>query len=324
MATDKLRIMQWNCRSISTNVKYLKQYIDDVCPHVISIQSLGVNFFNLPKLNGYFYPPVTNIPDSKNGKLHTALYMRQDTQYVPIKSPVQKTCLDTYSSAIKIRLNNDTDINVVSIYYPKGPNTSNIDWINELDQSKGNWVITGDFNCHSPYWDKSCFSSSNNKFEKEIMYSNLVLLNDGRITRIPEVKGHKPSAIDLSLVSPNLADGCTWDIEDDTLGSDHLPIIINLNDYEENLDEEDMIPKFVYKKANWTGFQLSMNNIDIDFDSKDIDEIYTEITETILTAAKQNIPLIKNPRINFQIVTCGGMMNARQNARKRIGLIEIG
>ena len=255
MVSDTLRVVQWNARWISTNIKYLRQFLDEYTPHVISIQSLGVNFYNLPKLNGYFYPPVTNIPENKNGKLHTALYMRDDTQYVPILSPIPKESIDAYGSAITLKLNNLSDINIASVYYPKGPNNTTQKWLDEIDIDKKLWLITGDFNCHSPYWDKHSNHCSNTEFEGKIITSNLVILNDGRITRVPDIKNHKPSALDLTLVSPKLADLCTWDVCEDTLGSDHYPLIIDINDYEENLEEEDLIPRFNYKKADWEKYK---------------------------------------------------------------------
>ena len=91
-----------------------------------------------------------------------------------------------------------------------------------------------------------------NRLVANIVDSRLFLLNDGRITRIPDVSTHKVSAIDLSLVTPDLAVNCTWSIEEDCLGSDHLPIIIQFNENtkDDEQDTEDTIPKFQYKHAD--------------------------------------------------------------------------
>ena len=311
---DTLRILQWNSRWLSTNFKFLKQYIDEINPHVISIQSLNVNYFNLPKIQGYFYPPVTNIPDNKNSKLHTGLYMRDDTQYVPITSPVPKDSIDAYGSAIKIRFNEKEDLNIASIYLPKGPNNNNNGWIDFINNSKSNWLITGDFNSHSPYWDSKCIKSTHYEFENKILTSNLVILNDGRITRVPEVKGHRPSAIDLTFIAPKLADKCTWDIYDDSLGSDHYPIIIDINDYSETLDEEDLIPKFQYKKANWQLYKSILSNKDIDFED-DIENIFSNFKDNILDAARASIPLIKKPI--FQNKNCNVWWTDECNTKRK-------
>ena len=72
------------------------------------------------------------------------------------------------------------------------------------------------------------------------------LLNFDRITKIPNVSTHKATTIDHSLVSPDLAMNCTWHTEEDSLGSDHLPIMIELSENIKNdaSDNEDKIHNF--------------------------------------------------------------------------------
>ena len=102
--------------------------------------------------------------------------------------------------------------------------------------SNKNYVIVGDFNAHAPFGENGCTSVTCNRLVENIVDSSLCMLNDGRITRIPDVSTHKSTAIDLSLVSPDLAVNCTRYTEEDCLGSDHLPIIIDL--YENIKDDE--------------------------------------------------------------------------------------
>ena len=78
-----------------------------------------------------------------------------------------------------------------------------------------------------------------NRLVENIVDSSLCMLNDGRITRIPDVSTHKSTAIDLSLVSPDLAVNCTRYTKEDCLGSDHLPIIIDLNENIKDDEPED-------------------------------------------------------------------------------------
>ena len=69
----------------------------------------------------------------------------------------------------------------------------------------------------------------------------------------------------LSLVTPDLAVNCTWDTEEDCLGSDHLPIIIELNEIVKDDEPEDKvkIPKFQCKHANWEVYQAFLLSSDI-------------------------------------------------------------
>ena len=84
------------------------------------------------------------------------------------------------------------------------------------------------------------------------MYSSLHLFNDGSVTRIPDISSYRATAIDMSLISPELASNSTWQILADTLGSDHIPIIITLNEKPiAPYSVPDKIPKYNYKLADW-------------------------------------------------------------------------
>ena len=63
--------------------------------------------------------------------------------------------------------------------------------------------------------ENGCTSVTCNRLVENIVDSSLCLLNDGRITRIPDVSTHKATAIDLSHVTPDLAVNCTWYTEED-------------------------------------------------------------------------------------------------------------
>ena len=102
----------------------------------------------------------------------------------------------------------------------------------------------------------------------------------------------------MTLISPDLATICEWNTLDDTLNSDHLPIVTNLyikNKYCTD-PSEDKIPKYNYKLADWIKFSsllatcsLSVNDVD----GYDVETAYTEFTKTVLWAADNSIPRSK-------------------------------
>ena len=94
--------------------------------------------------------------------------------------------------------------------FPNGSKGGNTDWLKDTAISFKSYVIVGDFNAHAPFWENGCTSMTCNRLVENIVDSSLCLLNDGRITRIPDVSTHKATAIDLSLVTPDLAVNCTW------------------------------------------------------------------------------------------------------------------
>ena len=60
---------------------------------------------------------------------------------------------------------------------------------------------------------------------------------------------------------------CTRYTEEDCLGSDHLPIITELNENikDDEPEDEDKIPKFKYKHADWEAYQAFLISSDINF-----------------------------------------------------------
>ena len=115
-------------------------------------------------------------------------------------------------------------INVVNVYYPDGC-TGRTDWLTTLSADI-DWVVTGDFNAHHAMWGGTGTEARGGGavLAENIENSNLVLLNDGSSTRLPDRADHAPSAIDLSLISPTLAPSTSWEVTSDELGSDHLPL----------------------------------------------------------------------------------------------------
>ncbi|KAK3869753.1 hypothetical protein Pcinc_024981 [Petrolisthes cinctipes] len=113
--------------------------------------------------------------------------------------------------------------------------------------------------------------------------SNLVLLNDGSPTRVDDNTGNF-SVLDLSLVSPSIAASCQWLPIDDSLGSDHFPIVIK---FKSDTIKEPSAPKFNVKKADWVSFTKGVN---IEIVGETIDDKVNNIQDNILKAAMATIP----------------------------------
>ena len=123
----------------------------------------------------------------------------------------------------------------------------------------------GEFNVYAPFGENGCTSVTCNRLVENIVDSSLCILNDDRITRIPDVSTLKATAIDLSLVSPDLAVSCIWHTEEDCLGSKHLPIITELyeNIKDDEPEDQDFFSKFQYKHADWEACQPFLLSSDI-------------------------------------------------------------
>ena len=79
MGSECLNVLQWNCRSLNTNLEQLTQHLVDseICYDVLALQSIGGISFELPQIPGFHHPPYFTIFDNK---VRTATYVKKDTQ----------------------------------------------------------------------------------------------------------------------------------------------------------------------------------------------------------------------------------------------------
>jgi len=123
--------------------------------------------------------------------------------------------------------------------------------------------------------------------------NNLVILNTGQPTRINPITPSN-SAIDLTITTTNISSQTQWHIHDDTWGSDHLPIII---DIQQKLQTEENIkhnPTWSYNKANWQEYKKQGILVDSDkIIHPDINTFNNTLTKTIITLANNTIPKTK-------------------------------
>lgn len=300
---DNFQVLQWNCRSLKSNITYLLHHLNSHNYDVLLLQSLNVIPSKIPYIAGFYYPPIIKARSTDN-IIQTAIFIREKLTYIDNSSTLNINATDIYACSATIKVNGSFIINVASVYLPKGPNDQNTEWMRIFsfdDQLNGKWLIGGDFNAHSPFWEKKCELCSNNRFVENIVDSNLILLNDGSITRIPDISKHRATAIDLTLTSPEIAPLCSWETYEDSLGSDHLPIQINIslnrNPNPSHDRTKDTIPKYNYKKANWNRFKsfISSQNLDnIFYDHDDIDTLYSTFQALIIKAADLSIPKLNS------------------------------
>ena len=160
-------------------------------------------------------------------------------------------------------------------------------------------IFTGDFNAKTKLWDKECSLPNSNGFKIVNLINDLdyFALNNGDSTRIAETQGHKNSAIDLTLVTSNiLTSNVNWKVHSDTLGSDHKPQIISLDENVKN--EFSPVLKVRYKtdQADPSTFQSSFAGDGPELDilpsdkENDFDELANRVTNHILDAANKGIP----------------------------------
>ncbi|GAB0098325.1 hypothetical protein DMENIID0001_140440 [Sergentomyia squamirostris] len=97
----------------------------------------------------------------------------------------------------------------------------------EFQRRKQLEQCAGDLNAHGSMWGSDHTDGHGQEIEDWVGDNELVILNDGRNTRIA-CPPATASILDLSIVSADIAIDCSWDLYENTLGSDHYPIIISV------------------------------------------------------------------------------------------------
>lgn len=156
----------------------------------------------------------------------------------------------------------------------------------EIINSHTTVLICGDFNAFHHNW------GSNYLCPRGILINNnmdsLILLNNGRPTRIATSAKHQANPLDLTWISADLFDDIVWALEDETLGSDHLVISITMFD---NMNSEVVKIK---EKIDPDKFRMNIEGIKSD-DINTFEEFVQQV-ETARESAIKQPPKLRNPK----------------------------
>lgn len=280
MAAPVAAVLQWNCRSATSNKDDLIRLLH---LHSISIAAVSETWFKpsqLFKVSGYHCLRDDRI-DGKGG---AALLIKNSLSFSPISIKPPNSPFQLVAATV-------SDITFVSLYIPPSTPFDLPLWVHMLSKIPSPLVILGDFNAHSPLWGSSSSDPSGNKLIDLMDSLNICLLNDGSPTRISH-PGQSPSAVDITFCSPSIYPLSSWRTSLDPCGSDHYPIILNLaqrlhsNHYKNK-------SKFIIKKADWSHFRDSIQDHTISLPSPTSDNCtssYKSWTDSILKSADKSIP----------------------------------
>ncbi|CAH2098697.1 unnamed protein product [Euphydryas editha] len=148
-----------------------------------------------------------------------------------------------------------------------------------------------DFNAHHFTWSYTTNARGSQIYDSISEY-NLLSLNDGSHTRVKLVGGAvQQSSPDISVVTPDIACFLNWKVTNETLGSDHLIIIISTaSPYSPNF-----IRKRNYKSADWKSYTTYLEKSFSNFNTHGEPQLlYDSFIDNINKAADKFIPFKKN------------------------------
>lgn len=276
-----LTILQWNARSLISNGQEFKKYVEDleVKPDIICIQESWL----IPRLDFVIKGYISVRRDRDSGKGGGVItFIQRGLQYKEVRKgdDLEYVTVEVWSREGKIL--------IINFYNPCRQL--------EMQQLGGIWkdmsgkiIWCGDFNAHNTLWgDKN---DGNGEVLEEFMgEEGLICLNDGSTTRVDISRGTE-SAIDLTIVSRNVADRCEWEVlAGNMIGSDHFPILVQVG-VEVHKDSAIRGGRWLLEKADWEKFtDLSDEWLSLVDDSMSVEGLCREVSTSILAAAGEAIP----------------------------------
>lgn len=285
---NKLQIVQWNARSAVSNkyslIKCLEEHNVDIAlisetwfNKDTSIKFSGYNLVRKDRYDGYAGVAILIKKHFKFKELQIDANLRQDISICGIEIPY-----------------NNNHLKFISVYYPPNLNVNENELINIFSCTNGSRIVGGDFNAHHATWGSYKNNITGQRVISALDNLDLIILNDGSPTRL--TKENKISAVDLTLATPNVASLSHWQTITDTLGSDHFPILLQIDNHTTSQENQTVRPKSKWNtnKANWVLYDnVADNYFASNPNFQDIDEKYNYFIQGINTAAQAAIPINK-------------------------------
>lgn len=280
------KIIQWNCRSITSKKSDLIYLINKHKPCIIALSETWLKPNTFFRISGY----TCVRHDQSNGYKGTAILIKNPIPYTAFPLP-------SHSNDFSMTAIISNNICFISIYipFPTSDIMSCID--NIISNIPKPFMILGDLNSHHPSWGCSLNKNYGENLLNIIDKHNLCILNTGAPTRrtTPE---QNISAIDLSICTPELALKLSWEVLPSTYGSDHFPILISSS---HNILPTPDRPKSTVKyRTNIGDWKLFKNlaeqkiNLLTDIQHGHEQTALIDLTEALTAAADQVFPTKQN------------------------------
>ena len=270
------KIIQWNIRSLKQRLVSLSLLINSITPEIFCLQETKLEDANF-EYNGNLYKAYHHINKSKKiAAGGTSIFIKRS---IPQSEIHLNTTLQ--AKAVKVTLNKP--ITICSIYIAPDENFTKQQLIDLHSQLKPPFIILGDFNAHSPLWEKDRQESDIRAkiIEDFLIQSNSCLLNDLSPTHI-NATNLKKTSIDLTFCHPDIAPDFEWSVLNDLHDSDHFPITIN-----SKIIQNTPLPRFYnLKKTDWTNFTRECEE-KLNLNSK---KTFNSFYDTLHTLVQKYIP----------------------------------
>ena len=253
-----LRIMQWNCDGLNTKIPELKSRLveDNIDVCFVQEAKIPASQEYVPYIPGYGTIPFDRLA-ARGGGLYT--FLKDDVIFEPVSGEMKDA---TEQITIRVKMGKNDWVNLTNVYIPPH-NSTGQDVIRpalEIIPTSESSIICGDFNGHSQLWDKLVQEENRgNLIELWMIANDLEILNNGEPTHINRFTTNK-STPDITLCGAKMRGKCEWSVCEGIGKSDHLPILITLNEQLSTQELKQLRAKWKRKDVNWEEFAADVEN----------------------------------------------------------------
>ena len=245
-----LKIVQWNAEGVRLKKTELQHFLKLKASDVCCIQETHLSSSHRFFIRGYevFRQDRENRP--KGGLL---TLVRNNIPAAEIQRSGQAE-LDTEYLGVKLVLAG-TPLTVFNIYTPPDKQIQ----LHNIKVEPQSWIITGDFNSHSPSWGYGQLNSKGEEMENWITENRLILINkpDDPDTFYSRT-WRTTSTLDLAIATDDTQGVAEREVSSQLGGSDHRPVIISIK--VQTQPHRNKLPaSWNFKKANWDAFREAVD-----------------------------------------------------------------
>ena len=277
-------MMQWNCEGI--HAKFTKgdalQYIKESGAKILILAETKLAYNQNFKIKG-FRSYLNNLEvDNQNAHGGVAIFGKNYASSYRIK-------LNTTLQAIAVSVKIQKRITICSIYLPPNEEVQLAQLQNLANQLPKPFLLLGDFNAHHPMWHDPRETDPRGRTIVDFITQNdVALLDKNKMTHIWKVD-KTMSHIDLSICSTELLPHYQWEVHEETLNSDHFPILLKTSTPMDELRPE----KWILGKADWNKYKEQTNTDQNIEEFSTVEEAASFLESHIKDAASKTIPKTK-------------------------------
>ena len=313
-----IRFIQWNCRSIKNTKK--ESLLRVITHHKIDVVALSETWLSPKdhfKLPGFVIIRKDRSTPASNGIFYGGVLLAIKNNIFSSIISIDANSAEIVGCTITL---NTKNVDIFCYYVPPSSNNVSNLFNTVCSKATNSLIMLGDPNAHSISWGCLSDCTKGEQVIDRVDFYDLVILNDGSITRLG-TSTSCPSAIDLSICSNDLALDTIWKTIPDTMGSDHLPILIDLGGcYKYPPAAKERIDKT--KHVDWRKFRSDISHKICEIESPEENlENYDKLLRIIYESARdskvsnQRNCLVFNPQPWWND-TCDSAVESRMQATK--------